>query len=809
MSKTTLFDSRIRKYAYREAAQIYKDIGASPDGLSTEQVDAMQEKYGANSFAGRKNDTTLRRLRRAFINPFNVILFILGIISLVTDVFLASDFSKNASTAIIIFSMILISGTIRLIQELRAKNAAQQLDRLIHESITVRRSGELLEIPAEKLVVGDVVLLSAGDRVPADIRLTKVTDLFVSQAAITGESAILEKSSRTLGYGSPETLTQLANLAFMATTVISGKGEGIVLAVGKDTLYGSFTKPDAEEKTSFQQGANSIAWVMLRFIAVLIPFVFILLGITGGKWLQSFAFALSVAVGLMPEMLPMVITACLARGSLSMSRKQTIIKDINAMQGFGSMDVLCMDKTGTLTNESILLEYYMDVLGNESGEVLDLAFLNSIYHSGVRNPIDNAIRACQTMPGREVHFAQLLAGHQKADEIPFDYARKIVSTLVTAPNGENQLIMKGDIAHVVSRCGYVAYRGKVLPMEDAKESVSSVVDEMLQDGMKVIAVGKVSVYPRDGAYQLYCVSLTVDGVGDLYVAFEQLKKKLAAQGLFDPAHKKPLPRYPGRIGIITSSAGAAVHDMLRILNKRYPLSKVYLLPVRVQGAQAPGEIVSAIRYANYYQLADLLIVGRGGGSIEDLWAFNDEQVALAIYHSQIPVISAVGHEPDVTISDYVADLRAATPSNAAELAVPDQDALRQSLDAQVSAMAAALTRQIKASRQHLNALAASPALQSPTGYLEQKGQQLLLLKNRLISAQNQSLAARKQKYIAAAAKLDAMSPLKVLTRGYSMTRKEDGTVVRSVSQTEIGERVRISLEDGTLCATVMNKEARK
>ena len=355
MSKTTLFDSRIRKYAYREPAQIYKDIGASPDGLSPEQVDTMREKYGANSFAGRKNDTMFRRVRRAFINPFNVILFILGIISLVTDVFLASDFSKNASTAIIIFSMILISGTIRLIQELRAKNAARQLDRLIHESITVRRGGELLEISAEKLVVGDVVLLSAGDRVPADIRLTKVTDLFVSQAAITGESAILEKSSRTLGYGSPETLTQLENLAFMATTVISGKGEGIVLAVGKDTLYGSFTKPDTEEKTSFQQGANSIAWVMLRFIAVLIPFVFILLGITGGKWLQSFAFALSVAVGLMPEMLPMVITACLARGSLSMSRKQTIIKDINAMQGFGSMDVLCMDKTGTLTNESILL----------------------------------------------------------------------------------------------------------------------------------------------------------------------------------------------------------------------------------------------------------------------------------------------------------------------------------------------------------------------------------------------------------------------------------------------------------------------
>ena len=189
-----------------------------------------------------------------------------------------------------------------------------------------------------------------------------------------------------------------------------------------------------------------------------------------------------------------------------------------------------------------------------------------------------------------------------------------------------------------------------------------------ENGMKVIAMGKVSVFPRDGAYQLYCTAMAMDGVGDLYAAFEQLKKKLAAEGLFDPAHKKPLPKYPGTIGIITSSAGAAVHDMLRILNKRYPMTKVRLLPVRVQGVEAPGEIAAAIRYANYHKLADLLIVGRGGGSIEDLWAFNDERVAYAIYESEIPVIAAVGHEPDVTISDFVADLRAATPSNAAELA---------------------------------------------------------------------------------------------------------------------------------------------
>ena len=498
MPKPTLIDCCIKKYAYREVSQIYQELGVSQEGLSSEQVQIMREKYGINRFSRQKNDTMLRRLRRAFINPFNIILFVLGIISLVTDVVLVSNFARNATTAVIIFSMILISGTIRLVQELRAKNASKQLNRLIHESITVRRAGEVKEISAEELVVGDIVLLSAGDRIPADLRLTKVSDLFLSQAAITGESAILEKNAQALGYSNSESLTQLENLAFMATTVISGKGEGIVLAVGKDTLYGSFTKEEPDEKQSFQKGANSIAWVMLRFIAVLIPIVFILLKITGGRWLESFAFALSVAVGLMPEMLPMVITACLARGSLSMSKKQTIIKDINAMQGFGSMDVLCMDKTGTLTNESILLEYYMDVLGNESDKVLDFAFLNSAYHSGVCNPIDNAILACQTMPGHEQHFADLLTQYQKEDEIPFDYTRKFVSTLVTDKNGDYQLIMKGDISQIVSRCSHVEFCGEILPMEkDRILSVSSVVDEMLQDGMKVIAVARKKIEKQD------------------------------------------------------------------------------------------------------------------------------------------------------------------------------------------------------------------------------------------------------------------------------------------------------------------------
>ncbi len=329
------------------------------------------------------------------------------------------------------------------------------------------------------------------------------------------------------------------------------------------------------------------------------------------------------------------------------------------------------------------------------------------------------------------------------------------------------------------------------------------------NGMKIIAMGKISVFPRDGAYQLYCTAMAMDGVGDLYAAFEELKKRLASQGLFDPAHKKLIPRYPQVIGIVTSSAGAAVHDMLRILRKRYPLSRVRLLPVRVQGAEAPGEIAAAIGYANKHRLADLLIVGRGGGSMEDLWAFNDEKVAYAIYQSEIPVLSAVGHEPDVTISDYVADLRAATPSNAAELAVPDQDALRQSLDAASGAMASALNRQLKAARQHLAVLSQSPALQSPAGYIHQRQKSLELVKNRLVSAQTRSIQQKNARYIAAVSKLDAMSPLKVLTRGYSMAHTQDGSLLRSVHQTQAGERICVSLSDGTLSATVMLKEEHK
>ena len=323
-----------------------------------------------------------------------------------------------------------------------------------------------------------------------------------------------------------------------------------------------------------------------------------------------------------------------------------------------------------------------------------------------------------------------------------------------------------------------------------------------ENGMQVIASGRVTVFPRDGAYQLYCNTLTADGAGDLYVAFEQLKEKLAKEGLFDPAHKKPIPKYPHTIAIITSAAGAAIMDMLRILGKRYPLTKVKLLPVRVQGAEAPAEIAGAIRYANRYQVADLIITGRGGGSMEDLWAFNDERVARAIYDSEIPVISAVGHEPDVTIADYVADLRAATPSNAAELAVPDRQELQKKLQMMQASMQQSVQKSVKLGRQRLSALAEKRVLQSPLNYLEDRRVLLDFLSTRLQAAEQKTLHESKQRFVRLTAALDAMSPLKVLSRGYSMVTNEAGVVISRAADVRENETICVSFSSGSLTARV-------
>ena len=318
-----------------------------------------------------------------------------------------------------------------------------------------------------------------------------------------------------------------------------------------------------------------------------------------------------------------------------------------------------------------------------------------------------------------------------------------------------------------------------------------------ENGMSVTVSGRVSVYPRDGAYQFYCSGIMPEGTGDLQVAFEQLKAKLEGEGLFDASHKKPLPAFPARIAIITSSAGAAVHDMIRILGARWPMAKVLLLPVRVQGVEAPPEIAGAIRYANEFQVADLIITGRGGGSIEDLWAFNDERVARAIYASEIPVISAVGHEPDVTISDYVADRRASTPSNAAEIAVPDSREMRELLASFEIRSSQAMRKQLSALRERLNNLRSARVLSAPTAQFDNRRMELDRMRDRLLAAEERRLSQSRERFVRLTSALDAMSPLRVLTRGYAIAAEPDGRSVRSVEELRVGQTLRVCFFDGS------------
>lgn len=324
-----------------------------------------------------------------------------------------------------------------------------------------------------------------------------------------------------------------------------------------------------------------------------------------------------------------------------------------------------------------------------------------------------------------------------------------------------------------------------------------------ENGMAVVASGRITVFPRDGAYQLYCNTLSPLGAGDLAVAFEQLKAKLQAEGLFDPAHKKPLPAYPERIAVVTSAAGAAVHDMIRILRRRYPLAKVILLPVRVQGAEAPPEIAGAIRYADRWHIGDVIITGRGGGSMEDLWAFNDERVARAIYDCKTPIISAVGHEPDVTISDFVADARASTPSNAAEIAVPDRmDLTRQLRDMQVRLEQSQIAR-LESLRRRLETLADKRCLRDHGAYIQDQRMALVHLQQRLGDLAGAQMGRKRQRFSAMAASLDALSPLAVLGRGYAVARNEQGTILKSWQDVTAGETVRVTLGEGGFSARVL------
>lgn len=554
--------SRIRKYTGESPAKVLSDFHVTDHGLTDEEVRSNRERFGENILLGRRSDTALYRLRRAFLNPFSAILLAIAAISFLTDVILDAAPTKSGTTVLILLGMVFLSGILRFSQEMRAKRTADRLRRLVDASVKVRRGGAWRELPPAELAVGDLVRLDAGDRVPADLKLVSARDLFVSEAALTGESGLTEKSAACGGKDprdpgkdaqvSPQRAAQTArqpadhekdgtpsfcDIVFSGSTVAAGSGTGVVLAVGRDTVYGAVRLEESRRKNGFDLGAASIAWVLIRFMAVLVPAVFIVCGLTKGDWLAAFLFSLSVAVGLTPEMLPMVINACLVRGSLAMGGMETVVKNINAMQGLGGMDVLCVDKTGTLTGDVISLEYFMDILGNESRRVLDFAYLASLYHTGVANGLDDAILRCGELPESAEYFAALSGKYRKLDERPFDYSRRFSSALAAGPDGRF-LIVKGDVDPVCSRCSRAAYGGETIPFEESGredaetpggslKSVHAVVDELLDDGMKVLAVAvkpmaRADSYGEDDERDLILLG---------YLAFFDAPKKTAAEAI--------------------------------------------------------------------------------------------------------------------------------------------------------------------------------------------------------------------------------------------------------------------------------------
>lgn len=479
-------------------------------GLEPGKVEENRSEYGSNKVTREKKKTLPQRLAGAFINPFTAILFCLALVSSFTDMIfphfslfgcVPKDF--DCLTVVIILTMVFLSGTLRFVQESRSGNAAEKLLAMITTTCTVTRKGqEMAEIPLDEVVVGDIVHLSAGDMLPADVRILDAKDLFVSQASLTGESEPIEKIPMV--NETRDAITDYTNIAFMGSNVLSGSASAVVVTVGDHTLFGSMASEVAHEavETSFSKGVNAVSWVLIRFMLVMIPLVFVANGITKGDWLSAFLFGISIAVGLTPEMLPMIVTTCLAKGAVSMSKKQTIVKNLNSIQNFGAIDILCTDKTGTLTQDKVVLEYHLNVNGEDDLRVLRHAYLNSYFQTGYKNLMDVAIiQKTEEEEADDPQLVDLSEHYVKVDEIPFDFARRRLTTVVQNQDGKTQMVTKGAVEEMLSICSFAECDGKVRPMtKELKSRILATVDDLNEKGFRVLAIAQKSNPSPAGAF---------------------------------------------------------------------------------------------------------------------------------------------------------------------------------------------------------------------------------------------------------------------------------------------------------------------
>jgi Mg2+-importing ATPase len=447
-------------------------------------------------------------------------------VSTFTDIVSAEPGEENYTTVIIIATMVMISGVLRLAQETKSGNAAAKLSKMIRTTTCVERiESGMQEIELEEVVVGDIIHLSAGDMVPADVRILVAKDLFISQSSLTGESEPVEKIAQNTS--KTESLTEVSNLAFMGSNVISGSAKAVVVAVGNDTMLGNVAGELSGKapQTNFEKGINSVSWVLIRFMCVMVPIVLFINGMTKGDWLQATLFAISIAVGLTPEMLPMIVTTSLARGAVAMSKKKVIIKNLNAIQNLGSIDILCTDKTGTLTQDKVILEYHLDIHGNEDIRVLRHAFLNSYYQTGLKNLIDIAI----ITKHQEIDDMHLETAYTKVDEIPFDFNRRRMSVVVTDESGKTQMITKGAVEEMLKCCTYAEYNGNVEPLTDEiRNVILAKSDELNATGMRVIAVAQKT---NPAPIEQFCVSDETEMVLIGYLAFLDPPKETTADAI--------------------------------------------------------------------------------------------------------------------------------------------------------------------------------------------------------------------------------------------------------------------------------------
>ena len=501
---------RIQYMATNPVREGLKSLHTTLCGLDVESVSVSRTKYGTNKVTHEKKQSLAKRLAGAFINPFTAILFCLAVVSIMTDMIFpyfsllgSSPEDFNPLTVVIILTMVMISGTLRFVQESRSGNAAEKLLSMITTTCTVTRKGqEKTEISMDDLVVGDIVHLSAGDMIPADVRILDARDLFISQASLTGESEPVEKTPKVCAQ--KESITDYSNIAFMGSNVISGSAAAVVVCTGDRTLFGSMASAIAGEavETSFTKGVNAVSWVLIRFMLVMVPLVFFINGITKGDWLDAFLFGISIAVGLTPEMLPMIVTTCLAKGAVSMSKKQTIVKNLNSIQNFGAIDILCTDKTGTLTQDKVVLEYHLNVNGEDDTRVLRHAYLNSYFQTGYKNLMDLAIiHKTEEEEAADPKLLDLSENYVKVDEIPFDFTRRRLTTVVQDKNGKTQMVTKGAVEEMLSICSFAECDGTVQVLtETVRKRILQTVGGLNDKGFRVLAIAQKSNPSPAGAF---------------------------------------------------------------------------------------------------------------------------------------------------------------------------------------------------------------------------------------------------------------------------------------------------------------------